>query len=82
MLNERSRHRLRGPPAGAASASTRSRARRPRDATAPGDDHRVLGARHRELLGVQLARCDDEVVDGLVGLEPEHDRGVAELEAR
>ena len=33
-----------------------------------------------ELLGVELARGDDEVVDRLLRLEPEHDRGVPELE--
>ena len=34
----------------------------------------------RQLLGVELARCDDEVVDRLVGLDPEHDRRIAELQ--
>ena len=34
----------------------------------------------RELLRVELARGDDQVVDRLRRLEPEHDRGVAELE--
>ena len=32
-----------------------------------------------ELLGVELTRSRDQVVDGLVRLDAEHDRGVAEL---
>ena len=35
-----------------------------------------------ELLGVELTRGDHEVVDRLLGLEPEHDRRVAELEVQ
>ena len=41
---------------------------------------RMLGRVAGQLLGVQLARGDDEVVDRLLGLEAEHDRGVPELE--
>ena len=40
----------------------------------------MLGRVAGQLLGVQLARRDDEVVDRLLGLEPEHDRRVAELQ--
>ena len=41
---------------------------------------RVPGDVTRELLRVELARSDDEVVHGLRRLEAEHDGGVAELE--
>jgi hypothetical protein len=40
----------------------------------------VLGDVARELLRVELTRRHDEVVDRLGGLEPEHDRGVPELQ--
>ena len=40
----------------------------------------MLGHVAGELLGVELARGDHEVVDRLVGLDPEHDRGVPELQ--
>jgi hypothetical protein len=40
----------------------------------------VAGDVAGELLRVELARSDDQVVDRLLGLDPEHDRGVAELE--
>ena len=41
---------------------------------------RVLRDVARELLGIELARGHDEVVDRLVRLEAEHDRRVAELQ--
>jgi len=40
----------------------------------------VLGCVPGELLAVELARGHDEVVDRLLGLDAEHDRGVAELQ--
>src|SRR3954453_22468374 len=40
----------------------------------------VLRRITRELLRIELARCDDQVVDRLVGLDAEHDRGIAELQ--
>ena len=40
----------------------------------------MLGDIPGELLGVELAGRDHEVVDRLLGLEPEHDRRVSELE--
>ena len=41
---------------------------------------RVPGRVAGELLRIQLARRGDQVVDRLVGLDPEHDRRVAELQ--
>ena len=40
----------------------------------------MLGDVTRELLGIELARSDHEVVDRLLGLDAEHDRRVPELE--
>ena len=41
---------------------------------------RVLGRVAGQLLRVELARGDDQVIDRLLGLDAEHDRGVAELQ--
>src|SRR5947209_19204571 len=40
----------------------------------------MLGRVPRQFLRVELAGSDDQVVDRLLGLDAEHDRGVAELE--
>ena len=60
----------------------RSRARRPPGAAARGGcrARACAGDVAAELLLVELAGRGDEVVDRLLRLEPEHDRGVAELE--
>ena len=41
---------------------------------------RVLGRVTGQLLGVELTRGDDQVIDRLLGLDAEHDRGVPELQ--
>ena len=52
-------------------------AQRRREHVEPG---RVPGRVAGQLLGVELARSRDQVVDRLLRLDPEHDRGVAELQ--
>src|SRR5439155_19153185 len=50
--------------------------RRGEDVEARGVARRVAG----QLLGIELARSGDEILDRLLRLDPEHDRGVPELE--
>ena len=59
-------------------------ARRPPAGLAPAGPRRPLraGSCSRRASRVELARRDDQVVDRLVGLDTEHDRGVSELEVK